>query len=429
MADNPFYVAPPNILQALMLGTQSYDTSRKRAEEQAQMDAIRAAAPDLAAGNYGAALGKVGASGSPSVLFQLAQLASTDAQRKQAQANADRSYNLDVRRLNEKQPHYTSDTDPLTGTTSVFAINPDGTARRITLPPAPAPPSPQPTQPTQTSNTVPYTAESPVPMANQGIPGAQPIQQAQASPVPAALPPGNPNRERDEAYLQTLPANTQALVKRLADYDLNPAQLSKFKGHAEAVLGAVARYDPTYDVKNYAMRSQTINAFAKGPPGNAVRSFSVALDHLDTLDSLAKALHNSDFPAFNAIKNKVQTQIGIEAPGNFDAAKRVIGGEIVKAVIGAAGALGDREEAIRAIDSAKSYPQLKGVIDTYQKLMAGQLQGYQRQYEEGTGRKNFDSLLSEPAKRLLRGGEPTKAEPTKGAGGTTKSGVRWQVLD
>src|SRR5262245_10763631 len=56
---NPFFVEPANPLQALLAGQQGYDSGVKRMQE----NAISAAAPDIAAGNWRAALAKIGEGG------------------------------------------------------------------------------------------------------------------------------------------------------------------------------------------------------------------------------------------------------------------------------------------------------------------------------------------------------------------------------
>ena len=52
--------------------------------------------------------------------------------------------------------------------------------------------------------------------------------------------------------------------------------------------------------------------------------------------------------------------------------------------------------------NANSPEQLAGTIKTIQKLMAGQLQSLQTQYETGTRRKDFDTKLSPRAKQVVK---------------------------
>lgn len=83
---NPFYIEPANPLQALMIGGQAYDQSLKRTQEQALRDAVTAAGPDIAAGNYQAAIAKLGGAGGLQGLMSMAQLQEHAAAAKRAEA-------------------------------------------------------------------------------------------------------------------------------------------------------------------------------------------------------------------------------------------------------------------------------------------------------------------------------------------------------
>lgn len=165
----------------------------------------------------------------------------------------------------------------------------------------------------------------------------------------------------------------------------------------------------------------TIKAFDIGQQGNSVRSFNVGLSHLDTLDELATALKNNDLKVINRIGNAWAAETGQSAPTSFDAARNIVGDEIVKAITGSAGALGDREAAAATISKINSPQQLKDVIKTYKTLMVGQLTGLKQQYTSGGGKPEaFDAKLSDQTKAFLAkesGGDKTKeAKPVDKAG-------------
>jgi hypothetical protein len=128
------------------------------------------------------------------------------------------------------------------------------------------------------------------------------------------------------------------------------------------------------------------------------------MSHLDTLDEAGKALQNNDIRLFNSIGNKINKEIGVPAPTNFDATKKIVSGEIIKAITGTGGALADREEAQKTIDSANSPDQLAGVIQQYKELFAGQLSGLETQFSGATNRpaSEFRSrFLSPKTAKLL----------------------------
>jgi hypothetical protein len=144
--------------------------------------------------------------------------------------------------------------------------------------------------------------------------------------------------------------------------------------------------------------------FSVGKNGNTVRSLNVAVSHLDTLERLGTELGNGNMQMVNKIGNEFAKQTGKTAPTNFDAAKQIVADEVVKAVVGAGGALADREEAARTINAAQSPAQLTSAIRTYKELMGGQLKGLKNQYEQSTGRKDFERLLNPETIGELNGG-------------------------
>lgn len=175
---------------------------------------------------------------------------------------------------------------------------------------------------------------------------------------------------------------------------------------------------------------QAQKAFTTGRQGDTVRSFNVLVNHLDTLQHLMDALNNGDVRAVNLAANEVGRQLGVAAPTNFDAARRVVSDEITKAVTGSAGALGDRQELQKNLSMGNSPSAMSGVIDTYKDLAGGQLYGLQQQYEAGTKSDSFSSdlRLSPAAQALLQ--RATETSKTKQAAGqaVTATGPNGQKL-
>ncbi|WP_196301259.1 hypothetical protein, partial [Streptococcus pneumoniae] len=83
-----------------------------------------------------------------------------------------------------------------------------------------------------------------------------------------------------------------------------------------------------------------------------------AIDHLDTLGKLGKALETGDLRALNSVGQAVSAWTGNPAPTNFDTAKQTVAAEVEKAIIGGATALGDRETAAANISRISSPAQL-----------------------------------------------------------------------
>ena len=188
--------------------------------------------------------------------------------------------------------------------------------------------------------------------------------------------------------LAYMPKSLAAQVTAITDHRAAPPERNTNRG--SQITQLVQMVDPTYDATSYKTKQGTETAFTSGRLGTTARSFNVVNEHLDTLGKLSDALQNNDTQLINKVGNFVSAQTGSAAPTNFDAAKRIVADEVVKAVIGGAGALGDRKTAEDALSGAKSPEQLKGVIKTYQDLINGQLNGFRQQYKSGGGAKDFD---------------------------------------
>jgi hypothetical protein len=165
--------------------------------------------------------------------------------------------------------------------------------------------------------------------------------------------------------------------------------------------------------QNRAAEQQAMKTFAGGIEGRTKRSLNTASDHLFTLEEAGMALNNGDILLFNSIGNRINKELGVPAPTTFDGVKKIVAGEIVKATTGSAGALGDRQEVERSILSANSPQQLLESIAYYKKLMAGQLQSLELQWETGTNRpaEEFRKGLSKKTLSLLPPIEKAPAAP------------------
>ena len=216
-------------------------------------------------------------------------------------------------------------------------------------------------------------------------------------------------------YLQTgqLPTGLGKSAANLRSQVMNRAtELSTGKAPADVAGGIV---EAKQDV---ASRGKAVKDFSTGIQGRQVNAFNTAIDHLGTMDKLTDALNNGDLKAINAVGNVIARQTGQPAPTNFDAAKQIVTAEVIKAVVASGGGVTERQEAERNFSAANSPEMLKGVINTYKQLLGGQLKSLNLQYENTTGRKDFDKKLTGEARNVvqqLSGGE-TKTAPAQTGG-------------
>lgn len=389
-ANNPFYVRPADPAAALMTGVDSYQFARKNRLEDQVVQGRQDAYKMLMSGDYQGAYGHLLANNDP----QGASAVATYAHQKKSEDAAARAQ-TETERANLAREKQAADAlaetrrqHNVTGLTPVkIGSDPwSGDIYGIRDPNSPG-----------GYRLVDINAlRKPAPAPQPGAPDAAPA--APAAPAPAQ-PAANLT---GEDYLKTLPPDIQAIVKKVANYEMDPRTSSITGGRRERISAAVAQYDPTYDATLYPSKAAAVKAFATGPQGNTIRSFDVAISHIDTVRDLVKELHNTNSQAWNTIANKFKEQFGYAAPTNFNAAKEILGDEIVKAVVGSnTQALGDRQAIKENFSNVKTPEQLAGVLNTYEHLMAGQVHGIKKQYEDTTRLKNFDSRLSDRTRAVL----------------------------
>lgn len=200
------------------------------------------------------------------------------------------------------------------------------------------------------------------------------------------------------------PAQAATIVQAIKDGRMKPVDPSGTFAKSplgQAVLQAQAA-DPTIDATSYGTKIKTLKDFSTGAEGKAVTSFNVAQTHLDTLSEAAKALDNNSLPVANRVLNTMGVQSGGTSQAAFAATKNVVANEIVKTIVPGQSAVGDREEVQNEITAAQTPAQLQAVISKYQELMSGKLAGLRQQYEQGSGRTDFESKLSKRSIELAR---------------------------
>ncbi len=172
---------------------------------------------------------------------------------------------------------------------------------------------------------------------------------------------------------------------------------------APPVSAADAAGNVTQNKQNVAVAVKTLKDFSTGVQGQQVASFNTALNHLDTLERLGNDLNNSDIKVVNRAANLFAKELGVAAPTSFDAAKKIVGAEIQKAIVRANGTGSEREEAAAAFDTANSPAQLAGVFSSVRELLGGQLVTLKQQYESNAGpkAKPFTSKLNAAARKQL----------------------------
>lgn len=156
-----------------------------------------------------------------------------------------------------------------------------------------------------------------------------------------------------------------------------------------------SRYSPaSYSPESIGQRDTTAY-FTKGKGGQQLTAYNTALAHLDTLQSLASALHNGDVQAVNRVAQRFKQETGNPAPTNFEAAKNAMAGEVASALKASGATDQEIEKVDQTFSRAQSPAQLDGAINTYRSLLNSKAHQLQGQYAAGMqGKPNFNAAPS-----------------------------------
>jgi len=139
-------------------------------------------------------------------------------------------------------------------------------------------------------------------------------------------------------------------------------------------------------------------AFNEGTQADNIRRFGVMMTHAELARQYFATLKESEFdkgkiPLLNAITNRWQAMTGESGPITVDSVNEFLADEASSAIIGAKNgtALTDRISAQKKTNKTSSPAQYNSVIDSWQNLASGQLEGYHREWASGLRKGNGDT--------------------------------------
>lgn len=216
---------------------------------------------------------------------------------------------------------------------------------------------------------------------------------------------GSQNLSQGEEYLKTLPPQTAAQVKAIADGKMPfPGGMAMKTPYWQQMVSAVSQYDPNFDAVNYNARSKTRNSFVAGPDANNITALNTGMNHAASLKDSYDQLGNSDYPALNTAKNwlgnafgDANTQTNTAAVG---AKGHALSGELAKVFRSTGMAESDIKAWEDKLSTSATPAQSKEVLNSAMDLMEGRLQALASKYNQGMGTsKNGIELLSPEAQK------------------------------
>jgi len=201
-----------------------------------------------------------------------------------------------------------------------------------------------------------------------------------------------------------VPPEQRQNVQALLDYKapLSSYQLSRSPMWQEA-LKLARRVDPTFDLAQFDIRKQTRVEFTSGRGARTINALNTAVGHLESLDTSATALKNANWQIWNLIKNFGLKQSGDPRVVRFDLAANAVSAELAT-VFKNTGATDQEIKAWRnTLSDIQSPEQLNGAIDQAIELLGSRLEALHNQYEQGMGRAETYTMLSEKSRKILEG--------------------------
>lgn len=231
--------------------------------------------------------------------------------------------------------------------------------------------------------------------------------------APAAEPTLPGDRPTGDTFLKTLSPDDQSLVKQVAEYSVQPKDLSIKGGHREKILALAQQYDPTYDSLLAPARAAAIKEFNSGgnnSPSGKILAGNTAMKHLGEVSDAAEAVKampgvlqgvaNAGIPFLSYAAAVAQNKAVAGTPEgvaltNFATAVNHFSEEVTKFYSGSSGSEAERNRALANLNAAKSLPELRAAIAQEANLMKSNVDSLQARWHQALGPKAFERKLGE----------------------------------
>lgn len=236
----------------------------------------------------------------------------------------------------------------------------------------------------------------------------------------AAVPklPADPKLTGDD-FLKALDPATASQVKALAEGRMAaPSSFALKTPYWQAMQAAVSRYDPTFDMTNYAARQKTRNAFTSGKQGQNLVSLATLANHAAALDKEVDNTTGTPITPVNAVANWTrQHLLGDAGPNDYDLNAHLLANELETAT-GGSKALGAVQEVQGNLSMNNSTDAKHAAVQKVRELAASRAKPLLDQYAAGMGttHEGLRRLLPELAPLIDTLKEPQVAAPALPSG-------------
>jgi hypothetical protein len=194
-----------------------------------------------------------------------------------------------------------------------------------------------------------------------------PAPPADASPDPHA-------QEREDLALRGLTPEQASTVKMLAEYRLPVTAYALRNPYMQYAIARANALNPNFQAGAYDQVKRMLIDYGlqkTGTAGGTIRSINQAIQHTAFLDQIVQAMHNSQLPAANSLKNWLQTKEGKPYVIGYNQARDLVALELARATKGFMPTEKEINDEKELFSSSDSPEQLNYLIKTVIPTMLG----------------------------------------------------------
>ena len=241
--------------------------------------------------------------------------------------------------------------------------------------------------------------------------------------------------QQGEAFLATVPPALQDVVKKVANYDLAPADLGRSNSRLQ-IIAAAAHYNPNLDEKLYKERFNYMSEYQSAKTGDGLSraSANTAIGHLGQLAQAGAALDANNLQAINNIAVKWGVATGNSAASVYDSIAFKAASEAAKAVKGGVPDEFEMGKLYEQLSSKLSAEQRRDVINAQFRLIQTPMDNMTKRFSENMGQSPESMgrpVLNNTSQAIMNKylGTPTAPVTTQQVAPTASSPSQFQVTD
>jgi hypothetical protein len=195
------------------------------------------------------------------------------------------------------------------------------------------------------------------------------------------------------------PETMEEYINGIANYSLAPPGIRD--KNRVAIMSSVLKKNPQYDENEYRSIGAAEKNWTSGYGSKQVQTFNTVATHLRDLENYAKGLNNKDTRLENAGLNALKSAFGAQNVTDFNTARQIVAGEVVRAITNTGGGVTDRQQAENNFSSSNSPQQLLGSIDVAKGLIRARMEAAEFNYRASTNKEDFNKFLTPETQRIF----------------------------